>query len=64
MVMAVAAMAMMTDAETEVHGSDVGANNIGIRRRPAKQGQSEERGNQQFHEWVSRGMGACGARTV
>lgn len=38
MVMAVAAMAMMTDTKTEVHGSDVGAKNIGVRRRPAKQG--------------------------
>jgi len=46
MVMMPAAALMVADAETEVHGTDVGAENVGARRRPAKQAQSEDRGDQ------------------
>ena len=42
-------MAVMVDAETNVHRADVGADDVGSCRRPAEQGQGEYRGDQQFH---------------
>ena len=45
MVMAPAAVLvviMVADAETKVHGSDVGAEDVGACRRPAQQGQGED----------------------
>ena len=49
--MAIAAMLVMmvADAETKVHRSDVGAEDVGVCARRAKQREGEHRGDQQFH---------------